>query len=67
MDLSNPMMDESEKEFILEQIASPSYNLDIPTFTKLYNQDGLGNVLKNIDYWLRDNWVTIDRYNKTKK
>lgn len=66
MDLSNPILDDNEKEFILDIIKSLAFKLDIPTFIKLYNQDGLGNILKNIDYWLRDNWSIIDRYNKVK-
>lgn len=66
MDLSNPILDFKEKEVILDIIESLAFKLDIPTFIKLYNQDGLGNILKNIEYWLRDNWSIIDRYNKTK-
>ncbi len=66
MDLSNPMLDESEKNIILDQTKEAAYKLNIAAFTKLYNEDGLGNVLKNLDYWLRDNWVTIDAYNRSK-
>ena len=66
MDLSNPMLGDQEKDFILQCIKDSAYSLDIVTFLKLYNQDGLGNVLKNVDFWIRDNWMTIDRYNKAK-
>ena len=66
MDLGNPILDSQEKELILESVKSPAFKLDIPTFIKLYNQDGLGNILKNIEFWLRDNWSIIDRYNKVK-
>ena len=66
MDLGNPILDSKEKEFIFNIIESPSLKLDVPTFIKLYNQDGLGNILKNIEFWLRDNWTIIDRYNKAK-
>ena len=66
MDLSNPILDDKEKDLILNHIKSFAYKLDIPTFIKLYNEDGLGNILKNIEFWLRDNWTTIDRYNKAK-
>ena len=67
MDLSNPMLDEQEKEYILNQIKEHSYELDIPAFTKFYHQDGLGNVLKNMDYWIKDIWSPINRYNKAKQ
>jgi hypothetical protein len=66
MDLGNPMLDNQEKDSILNYIKESAYSLNIVTFLKLYNQDGLGNVLKNVDFWIRDNWITIDRYNKAK-
>jgi 5'-3' exonuclease len=66
MNLSNPMLDEQEKEHILEQIKESPYELNIETFLRFYHKDGLGNVLKNVDFWIRDNWTTIDRYNKAK-
>ena len=66
MDLGNPILDKKEKEFILDITKSLAFKLDIPTFIGLYNQDGLGNILKNVEYWLRDNWTIIDRYNKAK-
>ena len=66
MNLGNPILDDQEKEFILDIAKSLAFKLDIPTFIKLYNQDGLGNILKNVEYWLRDNWNIIDRYNKAK-
>lgn len=67
MDLSNPMLDEVEKEYILEHIKESPYELDMETFLKFYHKDGLGNVLKNVDYWIRDNWIIVDRYNKANK
>jgi len=67
MDLGNPILDDKEKEFILDIVKSLAFKLNIPKFIELYNQDGLGNILKNIEYWLRDNWNIIDRYNKAKQ
>ena len=66
MDLSNPMLDDQEKGHILNQVKESPYELDVETFLRFYHKDGLGNVLKNVDYWIRDNWSTINRYNKTK-
>lgn len=66
MDLGNPILDSREKELILKSVEESAFKLDIPTFIKLYNQDGLGNILKNVEFWLRDNWSIIDRYNKAK-
>ena len=66
MDLGNPMLDDLEKEFILDIIKKPPFKLNMAEFIRLYNQDGLGNILKNVEYWLRDNWNIVDRYNKAK-
>jgi len=66
MNLETPMLGDQEKIHILNCINELAYKLDIPTFTKMYYEDGLNNVLKNVDYWLKDNWITIDRYNRTK-
>jgi len=56
-----------EKEYILEHVKESPYELDMETFLKFYHKDGLGHVLKNVDYWIRDNWIIIDRYNKANK
>jgi len=66
MNLGSPMLDDREKEHILDYVKESAYKLDIPTFMKLYTEDGLGNILKNVEFWLRDNWSIIDRYNKAK-
>ena len=66
MDLGNPMLDDLEKEFILDAVKSSPYKLNLAEFLKLYHEDGLGNVLKNIEYWVRENFDKIDRYNRAK-
>jgi DNA polymerase-1 len=67
MDLSNPMLDDQEKGYILDQVKDSPYELDTETFLRFYHKDGLGNVLKNVDYWIKENWSAIDKYNRTKK
>ena len=66
MDLSNPMLDDVEKNYILEHVKESAYELNIETFLRFYTKDGLGNVLKNVDYWIKDIWSPINRYNKAK-
>jgi DNA polymerase-1 len=66
MNLSNPMLDEQEKDYILEHVKESAYELNIETFLRFYTKDGLGNVLKNVDYWIKDIWSPINRYNKAK-
>ncbi len=64
MDLGNPILDLKEKDLILNHVKEPAFKFNIPTFITLYNEDGLGNILKNVEFWLRDNWTIIDRYIK---
>lgn len=66
MDLNNPMLDSDEKEYLLNQIHESSYELNIPAFVKMYNEDGLGHVLKNVNFWIKENFELINRYNKAK-
>lgn len=54
MDLSNPMMDDNEKEEVLQLIESTDLNFEPDLFKLLYKEDALGNLIKNIDFWLED-------------
>lgn len=66
MNLENPMLDDLEKDHILNMIKTPAYKLDSSTFLKMYHEDGLGHVLKNVDYWIKECFDKIDRYNRSK-
>ena len=67
MNLGNPMLDDQEKFYILNYIKESPYQLNIAEFLSLYHEDGLGNILKNVEYWVRDTWDIINRYNKSYK
>lgn len=63
MDLKNPLLSDEEKES-LRQITNDSISkLDIPSFLSLYQNDGLGYTIKNVDFWLRDNFNSLDIFN----
>ena len=64
MDLSNPLVDENEKAIIEELVEARSYNLKLKEFLKLYHEDGLVNVLKNVDYWINDTFKVLSGFNK---
>jgi DNA polymerase-1 len=54
MDLDNPMLDVNEKKYLDEVVKSeiPQY---IPEqFVAMYNQDKLGGMIRNVDFWVRD-------------
>lgn len=56
MDLSNPMLSKVEKQFLDEFAKGENFNYDPETFIKLYDEDTLGKIIRNIDTWLDDNF-----------
>jgi 5'-3' exonuclease len=54
MDLHNPFLDEKEKDTIHSLIDNYDKKLNIPQFVKMYEEDGLRNIITNPVYWLQD-------------
>ena len=59
MDLSNPMMDENEKKYLDEVAKSKKLNYIPEQFISLYNEDQLGGMIRNLDYWLKENFERL--------
>ena len=59
MDLSNPMMDENEKKYLDEVAKSKELNYIPEQFIALYNEDQLGGMIRNLDYWLKENFEKL--------
>jgi ATP-dependent DNA helicase RecQ len=55
---------DNEKSIIEELVEARSYNLKLKEFLKLYHEDGLVNVLKNVDYWINDTFKVLSGFNK---
>ena len=64
MDLSNPMMDELEKQFVSNSIEQKAPVLNVETFLRLYQEDGLRHLVKNIEFWINNQFRTLNSYNK---
>jgi hypothetical protein len=64
MDLGNPLVNDEEKSIIQELVDARSYNLKSREFLKLYHEDGLVNILKNVDYWINDTFKVLSSFNK---
>jgi DNA polymerase-1 len=62
MDLGNPLLDEDEKEFIEEIISNNVDSIKAADFLKMYHEDGLGHILNNIDYWIRNTFTTLNSF-----
>jgi DNA polymerase I len=64
MDLHNPMMDNLEKEYLEELEASDLPVLNSEVFLRLYAEDGLRHLIKNVDYWIQNTFKDLISYNK---
>ena len=54
MDLSNPMITEEDKEFISEFIQPFPLELNAKQFIRMYNEDQLGGLIRNVEFWIKD-------------
>ena len=54
MDLSNPMMDDKDKMFIDKFVENTPLHFLPDTFVEMCNEDQIGNLIRNTDYWVRD-------------
>ena len=59
MDLSNPMMDKNEKEYLDGFVNNKELKYNPKLFTNLYNEDELGGMIRNLDFWLRENFIKL--------
>jgi len=59
MDLSNPMIGENDKKWLDEVVKSKELNYIPEQFIALYNEDKLGGMIRNLDYWLKENFEKL--------
>lgn len=62
MDLNNPLLQEEEKEILINSINKPTNQLNIKEFLKLYKDDGLLSIIKNGNFWVRDTFSTLNNF-----
>jgi DNA polymerase-1 len=54
MDLSNPMMTDKDKLSIDESVKNTKLEFYPDEFVKMCNEDQLGNLIRNTEFWVRD-------------
>ena len=54
MDLSNPMMTDEDKEILKEFIKPTQLHLHDKQFIRMYNEDQLGGLIRNVEFWIKD-------------
>ena len=64
MDLENPLIDDNDEEFLDFMIKEPTPGLNLEAFLLLYNEDGLGKLIKNPDFTLNDVYKVLNSFSK---
>jgi DNA polymerase-1 len=54
MDLSNPMISDTDKMFIDKFVETTHLNFFPEAFVEMCNEDQIGNLIRNTDFWVRD-------------
>jgi len=54
MDLSNPMLDENDKKYLSQVIKTNEYDYLPEQFVAFYNEDKLGGMIRNVEFWVKD-------------
>ena len=62
MDLSIPMIDDREKQFLDDLIHQDLPDLNSELFMQLYNEDKLGGMIRNTENWLQDSFGHFKGY-----
>ena len=64
MNLSNPLISDEEKEFLEMIIEEDTPHLNVTEFMNYYNEDGLGRIIKNTEYWLNNTFKILNSFKK---
>ena len=54
MDLSKPMIDENDENYLDRVVESNELNYLPEQFISMYNEDQLGAIIRNIEFWIKD-------------
>ena len=62
MDLANPLLDAQDKKDLEEYTKLPLLALNSKSFLRIYNEDGIGKLIRNVDFWLKDIFKTLNSF-----
>jgi len=62
MDLKNPLLDDNDKEFLQAFAESENIALNSEAFLRFYNDDGLGHLIKNVEFWVKDTFKVLNSF-----
>ena len=64
MNLDNPILEDDDIEYLEESTKLPLSALKSEAFLRLYNEDGIGKIIRNVDFWLRDIFKVLNSFSK---
>jgi len=64
MDLANPLIDDNDKAYLEEETETPTPTLNLEGFLRLYNEDGLGKMIKNPEFTINDTFKILNSFRK---
>jgi len=61
MDLSNPMLDENDKKYLTQVVKTNDHRYIPDQFVAFYNEDKLGGMIRNVEYWVKDCFESLQK------
>jgi DNA polymerase-1 len=59
MDLSKPLVSEQDIEDLQSIIEDDELYFEPEEFIRMYNEDELGKIIKNVDFWIKENFLYL--------
>ena len=54
MDLDNPMLSKDDKKYLDKVVSSKELHYHPDEFISMYNEDQLGGLIRNVEFWIKD-------------
>jgi hypothetical protein len=64
LNLKKPLLDDNDKEFLREFAEEDNLVLNSEAFLRFYHDDGLGHLIKNVEFWVNDTFKVLNSFNK---
>jgi 5'-3' exonuclease len=62
MNLKKPLLDDNDKEFLTEFVEDDTLVLNTEAFLRFYHDDGLGHLIKNVEFWVNDTFKVLNSF-----
>ncbi len=62
MNLKKPLLDDNDKEFLREFAEEDNLVLNSEAFLRFYHDDGLGHLIKNVEFWIKDTFKVLNSF-----